>query len=1481
MFKRDGFWAKVLTVLLTVAMTLIATPLDGVAEAVNGTSDAAVVQEQESSEKSQDGASSNPQNDNSDVANSSAIKKNSHTNSIDSSSSKADASNSSASSANEESVTDNNSAANAAVSSSTTDNDDTNKNNEAVPAARESSDDVSLDNSESQSTFKAYWTNSADSEISYTNKDYNASDTSTQKDFSCTAKDNSLHKSTMKVYLKLAGDAKTIYKAGTVKIELPAGFYRGLNQDNPILAACDDGGKALDQVSWMIPKAPATDELTDFNYTEETKTIDGKSVTYYVMQNDKDIPGATELDVDVDYRFRPTMLDVVSKTQSDGSDMGLYQMDYPVTCSVNDEKLADQNLSVSVKTKVNDSSFTLKHGSVDDNKGVFYTWQDSWGTKPSDADQYFYIVWYFDYTRGLNSSMPYSFKLNIDKSKSDGGELVGVNKYPTSAYVPNWYWDNWYIYNRGIDKTYKGIEGNLSLINTSIVGISNEPTDKYVSRNYDWSETYVHPDVYSKQGHSEQVYALLFRYPLAKITDAVKQGIDMEKDGLYIDNGITITETWQDGHVVTKSCAPSGDDLNVKTNPNRQFGKKTLDMYRYDVDYSWYEVATTQTLAADGNDIGLGLSTASRSFYLHSYNFDEKVTWDKASNTYKASTGFDLSDGKYYIYSAKPDYRGKAPGIASISDNNPMQLSDEEYSLTYFWIDYDNERDISYKDGLGWQRVSYISEDYSRYKPIEIWVRLARQSDFEKYGEIVRTGSSSYKFTKSSDGSTTAVNDPQYDGVALPENTVQLEVKQSNNGFYESDVEVAYAFVLHPDNAVRARIKKDVDAGIDTAIGGFGSGKQYVEGAQSWSKQDSMGDEWNRVSYEMAPIQSSSYVEISKNTVNDNGTSDERTVPISYTAATQTNADAAYIGDNLINKTTMKNYIFNSGVFYCLLPAGTYVKTDEIGVGELDSSFIWHSVWDGKDPNQGLVPEVEKDVQMIQDWQGSGRTMLKVTVKVPYDKTQWNRFFTKIRLNLILHDSYTNIVDRGGRVSTSVMFVNTSDDNIIFNSNAKDSSYTGKGFDDWKYYESTAQDGWSNKYEAATDQEVIDFGNVRAFQAGFVDRVATDNDPSYQSSGTVFLSDEYTDRLQYTAGASARTDNIVLYDVFSPDQKNAIGNFESVDVSSIDSKVTYDANNSQTTDTCKPVIYYTTQMPTDQTRSLDSGIWTTTAPDDFSTVKAIAIDCRKTDAGNDFVLDKKGTLVAYVKLKATSDSIHADVTETNDAVVSKRTFVGAAPATSDEITAQTTNRSVTLLAADVSIDKTCDPKSGKQDHPAEIGNDANKQLTYTLTITNKATDSSLPNVRDVHVTDQLPDGLSLDDPSVMTVESGSLGIKAGTKIGGQSSVSYQVDGNKLEFDVSKLPSNGTVTITIPVVRKDPVTQTTYYTNTATIDKVGKQENYNMDNEHASSTTYHRTSVTAMPLSGASGFDGLIAAGGAVLVLSALAWIRRRCHNGEA
>lgn len=1442
MFKRDGFWAKVLTVLLTVAMTLIATPLDGVAEAVNGSSDFAVVQKQESSEKSQDTSSSMSDKKDTDTSNSSeeaskseeAAGKSADSSSGDSTGKTADSTSSDGKSGSDNSVSE-------SKGSNTSDN--SSKETAAVPETNESSNDAAKNDSDDQSTFKAYWTNAADSEISYTNDGYSAGDASTQKDFSCTPKDNSLHKSTMKVYLKLAGDSKTIYKAGTVKIEIPAGFYRGLDKSDSTLVACEDDNSAythwLSQINWMIPKAPEANDVTSFNYIEETKELDGQQVKYYVMQNEKDITGATELDVDIDYRYRPTLLNVTAEIQKDRSDMGVFQASYPVTCTVNSSKIAEDELGVTVRTKVNPSKVTLAHASQDANKGIFYTWDDSWGEKPADADKYFYIVWYAQYDRARYSSMPYTYTLNIDTGKTDGGELIGVQRCT--------FWGGYGVASdmlSKMDHSYKGIEGNLDLLGQSSTGISNSPLNKVNSLNYFSTDDYA-------GNHTSQIFVLLFRYPLSKISDAIKSGVDMAKDGIKIGNGLTLTETWQDGHQVTTSIEPTGD-TSVKSSPNVQTGTKTLDKYRDTMYKHTLTVQAAQAMLDQGQDVTLP------DYHLHSYNYDGNVTWDSKSNSYRAATGFDITDGSYYLFSSAPEYTF-GEGIDAVSKNDPLKLSDGEYSLTSFYID-DSERDISYVEGLGWQNGASASKNYTSYVPVEVWIRTAEETDLEKLGQFVRMSDGSYTFNNSIDGSSTE-NVGSKNRMSFPPNTVQVEVKQVNSPFFISDVTFHYGMQLHADDAVKARLQQDIDKDVTSVVGGYASGTQSVDGKVSWTK-GTIGGSWWRISYVLGKVTSNVWVGVRHGDCKDNNAKSERTIGITRAIRNATN-----IPSN--SSMSIKNYIVTKGCFYSLLPAGTYVLADEVKVGPMDNNYSIHNI--------------ASNVELIDNWQNSGRTMLKVSVSIPADMQSMyasKTWPTHLGLNFVLHDPYTNIVDRGGRVSPDVIFINTSGDNVIFNSNAKDSSFTGEGWSDWKYYKGIVSDGWSKGYEAATSSDSVDFGVVTALEAAFQSRVATDNDPTYQQSGTAYLGDSYTDQLKYTNETDTRCDNMVLYDVFSLDQENAVGSLESVDVSSIDDKVTYDANNAKTTDTCKPVVYYATEVPTDTTRPLDSGIWSTTAPSDLSKVKAIAIDCRKTDGGNDFVLDRKGTLVAYVHLKATTDSAKAGRIEKNKAEASKRLFVGTAPSDTDAVSVQKSDRTLKLLNADVSITKTSNPASGTQDKPAEIGNDADKQLIYKLTIKNEATDSSLPIVRNIHVSDQLPEGLSLDDLQDIKVTSSALGI-TGRNIGDQSAVSYQIDGQNLAFDVSKLPSNGTVTITIPVVRKDPVTQTTDYTNTATIDKVGKQENYNVDNEHASSTTYHRTSVTAMPLSGAFGFDGLIAAGGAVLVLSVLAWIRRRRHNGEA
>ncbi|MGO5210498.1 hypothetical protein ACTQ13_01105 [Parafannyhessea sp. LCP21S3_E6] len=1421
MFRRNGLPTQLLTAVLAIAMAWATTPTQGLAEAL-GTTPQTQTTTSASNDATSDASTSKPTP--TGEKNQEATPSKSTTTGSDSSSS------------------NDGEKAGAADEKDSKSNDNSGAAALAAPAAP--SQDTS-DNKDGQSTFTAHWTNAPDKEISYTNAGFKKDDSNTWTDFSCTPSENTLHKSTLKVYLKLAGDSKTKYKAGSVKIYVPAGFYRGLDKDDPLLVACEDNvgkGTPLEQVSWMIPKAPSL-TVTDFNYTEEMREVDGQQVKYNVIQNAKELNGATELDLDIDYRFRPTMLDVRQQTQADGSDMGVYEGSFPVSCEISDSEVARKIISVKVLTKVNSSSLTLTHTTEDPNKGIYFSWDDAWGSRPVDANRYFYIIWYITYNRDGKSTMPYKYSISVDSAKAGGGELIGAQKYTSQRDLEAYATPG--IINSRLDTNYTGISGNAEILKNQWIGISNSPTKTDSAYS-----GMLHANSISG-GYNYQIYALLMRYPLKMVKEAIANGVDMAKDGITISNGVKLSEQWQDGHEVSRDYGPTGD-LAVKSLPDGGTARGITKARQNAVDRT-YTVQAAQSLLEQGHSISLP------DYVISSYNYDNKAKWNSESSTYSSSTGFEAQDGSYYLFSAVPSYFGKNPSISNISANDPIKLTDNEYRITSFYVN-DQEYDATYTEGLGWQRSSRPNNDLKLYEPIEILIRRAGSSKFEEFGTVVKAGST-YTLTKKDGSKSLSVGSNSR--AALPSDTVQIKMKQNGSRFFASDVSLRYSLRIIPDDRIEQRLKQDISNGINSAIGGFASGSQLVEGKEVATFDETAGQYWHLVSYELGPIYTKTAFikETDQSKLSDSPNNLERTLPVSVSIYNGTNV---WGGSEYGNTRFMKNYIPQSGVFCDLLPAGTYTNADEVTVGLRTGSAF------------GVItPNMNHDVKFIKNWNGSGRTLLKVTYSLPekelYAANYWSGL--GIRLNYILHDSYTNIVDRGGRVTNSVIFINTSGKDSILHSNAEDSSYTGKGFDDWTYFKDSAQRAWAKGYQVATTQAVMDFNNVTALQAGFSSRVSTDINPVYQSSGFTYLGDRYIDCLQYTSASDTRTDNAVLYDVFSPEDNNAVGSFESIDVSSIEAKPTCDSTGSKTEDTCRPVVWYSTSVPTDKTRSLDSGIWSKTPPKDPSAVRAVAVDCRKTDSGKDFVLDKKGTLVAYVHLKATADASRKGRTEKNEALISKRMFTGAVPAPGDMTTVQTANRTVKLLAADLSIEKTCDPKSGTVESPAEIGNDANKQLTYTIKVTNNAQKSdSLPDVTRIHVKDVLPKGMALDSDSDMKVESSSLGVAPGTKIDSQSVVSYQTGSDGVSFDISKLPSEGSVSITVPVVRKDPVKKTTMYVNTATIETIGNAT------DGQSSSTYHKTSVTTMPLAGAGGFAGLVVAGCVVLGASAFAWVRRRRHE---
>ena len=1272
-------------------------------------------------------------------------------------------------------------------------------------------------------SFKTYWRNETSKQLSYTNVDFDKDEIETQQDLQYRPQSNNLINTTVQLSLSLKGDEKTHYPAGSIKIEVPESYYEGWDGTDIHRVAVNDDLKRLDPLYWMIPKAPDTNTLSDFNYTVIKKTVHGKTETYYQLTNHKTLTGGTEFLTELAYRLRPTMLKVTDETNEDGEHVGHYAKELPIYLNIDedhdgtDDYSESHELSVDVETKVNPTKITMAPSTVDVNQGIFFSWDDAWGKKPADADKYFYIVWYAELQRGTGSTQPFDYVLSIDESKTEGGQLIGVKKY--TANKPEAYEQKTYILSQ-MDKTYSGIYGDTSAIGKTWPGITENPAkNQYYNVDYCTSRTENPVSYWHFQG-----YCLLYRYPMSKVEDAKKNDIDVENDGFKIKNGITITEHWSDGY--TRTIEQYDGQANVKKMPSLG-GGNGADKKRVDAGYGTVLLNGLQSIITQGNNASLIRENSNWSFALESDSAATSYTWNASDKTYTTNgSSAEITDRPLMMFTDVKNsvygYGDKKTPSFDLKNADPMTLSDDDYRYTNFYIESAAEYDITYSKDLGWQVDPRSNKKYSQYKPYIIETREAGNKDFEPFGEVTINERGQFYFYNYK------TNTSQYIEsnirVNFPENTVQIRAKHDSD-FYEAKFRLVYSMELKATTSVVNRIKEDMAFGERTYIGSFADMKWSSGG--NLVREYPMGQYWYRVAYIMSPLKSDVVFNKQSFDLKNDPVNAEETKTVSidfYNSCTST--------PEFATTTYTKSYMVTSGIFYDLLPAGTYVKRDEIGLAtRLPSPYIYN--------DQKITPD---SVEMVENWEGSGQTMLIVAFTVPDDPVHmcWHGYWFGARLNYTLHNPYTNITDRGTNPVNTVAFVNTSGENVIFNTNVNKDNIDNTKFEKKEYYKDLINESNDNGWEVALTQANITYNPVTVLEAAFTNRVSSDTNSLFEKDNIAYLGDNYTYRLQYTSASNTRTDNMVIYDILDQDT-DKIGDFSWVDVSSIDAKQTYDPNNANTADTCKPVVYYSTVIPTDAQKDVDTykdDIWTTSKPKNASDIKALAIDCRKTDKGANFVLNQSGTLAAYVHCKATDVKTFAERKNKNQAVLSARLFSGKTAgesASSRNIEAKAT---LHLIKPDLTIKKSADPVSGTADRPTEIGNTPNKPLTYTLEIVND-TKKTYPGVLNVKIRDVLPEGLSLDSSRTTTVSSKVLNLN-NTNIGG-SNIEMRKAGQELTFHLPQF-ANGTVSITVPVIRKDTVTTTTRYENTAEIVQAGNVIYDDRDQiDHKiirSNTTYH-------------------------------------------
>ena len=635
---------------------------------------------------------------------------------------------------------------------------------------------------------------------------------------------NAVNTTTLGVELTLKGDKNTVYPKGTVNLYIPARIFKGW-EDGHSENASQDGyfeknkiTVSADRVNWVykelpgiihgLPKAPATNAQSSFNYEVVKKTVDGKTEPYLKLTNYNDLRGGVLFKADIGYNMTPSMLKVKDQ-EVNGVPKGVYNYKFPVSMEITENgNIVDsksQNMSVHVETEVKETKVTLKPGTADVNGGVFFNWDPTWGdlnhwnaawgAKPTgDPKDYFYAVWYVRVDRARGSSQPFQYKFELDPAKNDGGELVGAKKMPMD------YRRDYYLYNEdggnnielyaqgGYKDIAKYMDGTkpdpngadrylVNPIGEEQEGISKDPSRYKLPDN----EPYLTGLNYSPSGkYNSQLYALLFRYPYSKM-----QGVaDLYTKGLKISNGIKFTEAWADGHTRKFDVSPN-EDMVIYPRPGGG-GKFSFNKYGVDLRQNYLDIFGLQTIYKDGTPAPLRYGSRTKSFTLSTeYNAkNENVIMDSGSTNYSTTrndpatsfgSGVTLTDGKYYLLSSKirypstlngkyvnsnpdnPDLEGLINNTNTTNDvyrGNKYTLTDQDYYYSSIYLEgmkvYDVEKvDTTASHGLvSFNQKSTLRERKDNYPPVEIWLRKqgAGQGDFFKYGELYYDNSGLLRF---------------------------------------------------------------------------------------------------------------------------------------------------------------------------------------------------------------------------------------------------------------------------------------------------------------------------------------------------------------------------------------------------------------------------------------------------------------------------------------------------------------------------------------------------------------------------------------------------------------------------------------------------------------------------------------------------------------------------------------------------------------
>ncbi|MDK8817898.1 Cna B-type domain-containing protein, partial [Winkia sp. UMB6473-AN360BR] len=1301
---------------------------------------------------------------------------------------------------------------------------------------------------------------------------------------------NKLHTAMVDVDFNLTdtGNIKSL-PVGAVKVTLPSALFKTWAGDaSTHWAGPDTNFVEQDQMVTQVPKAPNTADSTSFNWSGDTKDVNGK----VTVTNAKPINGSKSNSMGFSYSFIPTLLGV------DGQ--GNYAKTFNITMEVdsNGDGVADfsktQNLTVKAHTSTKASTVVMNKlgGENKPEKGLYFSWQDAWGAKPADANEYFYVIYVSEITRfgtrSESSTMPFTYTFEDTGSRlEEKGELIGAwedrgrtrDKKPFTAQQRGYFrspytgftkdgWEN-VFWSDGADKTtlrtWQGIDENfadgLEEVYLDFGGhYRNQISDRDTTgmkRNY-----------------------MLMRYPVSLIDEAKARGVDMSNEGITVHNSVRLVQTPWNKNEAERYVVDVEAAANIVTT---EAGK-----YDYDKDYRadhWERKpdrggnaygAQTAILAGKEAPMQSGGNSwgweGSPSFDHWATSRASNPVWNKETGTYSAGIRTMIIDEDGAYLSTPNGVNNIPDAVPSSKDvlNNPLKLSVDDVHIPRISVAIE-EYDATYSSAGVWEKNGSYSQDFERYKPVHIYAKMKGEPGYKLILSATRVRSNVYRY-EYADGTQVTKDANLTSKVDLPEGIESLRYTHESD-FFASSIRIQPQEILQPTDAVKAYVQKNVDDKQKTL---YSHPATYYLQPEGGTKIDVTRDRISAdpkdgtsekamsfVTQSLSQINRVSGAEVWTSKATDDPVNTEQKATITLMAVNRVGA----VGDGMdlhakyaSDPDIMGKYAFQSGEFYTLIPAGVKVDLDSLHAGRL---YFSSSKESNMSPGAGLrsrYQAIDKkfyDVETTPNYEGSGMTLLKISIKglpeedQPYPNKAYGAYdrpMYRLYAQFDVINSYGNIRDRGAELVQTAAFVDTDADSE-WNPGTPNFDAANNPVA-YQYYKPLADDlrdssGETDHFGMA--QRKLTFKSISIAEAGTEEQVRnvdSGEDWGASAEGLVnhlYTSTNYQYRLAYYQEKAAKGTGVVFYDVLDqamkPDTSASEwqGTFQGVDLSAIAGRVS--AGKTAAKDYANPVLYYATKAPTEFNVD-DASVWTAYPEDDStldkSTIKAIAIDVRKTKGGDSFVVPEASSLVAYVNMKTPSDDTLDGKTATNEHLVKVVNFTGNAPQSDAMVSDLYAAAHIELHKVDVGLTKSSNPATGTKAAPKEVENAKDTPITYTLKVENK--DDKLA-LTDLVLQDSIPAGLTIDTEKI-TVSS-SLGEAA--PVDGR--VEFKAEGQKLSWSISELPVGEVLTFTIPTTLSQAFDKLQRFENTAYLKQVN-----GIGADIASETMYHQ----AQPLTEVSG-----------------------------